>query len=305
MKLPADKRKKILERIDRFIEGKYNVVSGKLKKTLGLYNTSEVSSLTGSVTHYGSARLELKPYMTPFYRLFDLFPKERRHDKTCFRNLKIYKDKYLLNSLLKIRTAVDENKWIPFSQVARGSGVIKSTFLAYTDAAGEKVHFFNENTFGMGGLCLELDLVWQCPRRLYVDWLLSAGDTQRVKDSIMTEELLAAQFQKWLICKFHGKRVARSAIICTGDNDPVNGWLIRNRAKHSFQSCLVALSDVLSFTQNVTFLHSWISSQEMEWAGADILSRYPRRFMFGRKVLRVNRQLFLEFKTFFHSGMTG
>lgn len=130
LKLPADKRKKILDRIDRFIKGRFNVVSGLPKKTAFLFNTSEISSLTGSLCSYATVRNDLVPYMTPFYRLFGAFPKDRRHDKFCFRRLNLNSNTYLLNSLKKIRQAVDENDWIPFTQAARASGTVLGTYFA-------------------------------------------------------------------------------------------------------------------------------------------------------------------------------
>ena len=51
LKLPADKQKTILQKIDRFVAGNRHVKKGTKKKTKFLYNAKEIASLAGSLVH--------------------------------------------------------------------------------------------------------------------------------------------------------------------------------------------------------------------------------------------------------------
>ena len=67
---------------------------------------------------------------------------------------------------------------------------------------------------------------------------------------------------------------------------------------------MVALSDFSRLTFGSSYIHSTCTTDEMKCAGADGLSRYPMRNIFGIKVKRVSKTLFKEFLAFFKTGTT-
>lgn len=171
----------------------------------------------------------------------------------------------------------------------------------------------------MGGICFDLGFAWQCSRRVFVPFLNSAKDSQKDKLHINAEELLALQLGKFLLLSqdnatFMGATAspptpppATGALSSFnnevwGDNHTAQGWLRKNRAKHFFLSILVSITDSLTNKCNTAFLHTTCSSKQMEYAGADVLSRFRRRRIFGIPVLLVTRAIFEEFTSFFSSG---
>ena len=54
---------------------------------------------------------------------------------------------------------------------------------------------------------------------------------------------------------------------------------------------------------NSYFIHPTISSEDMESSGADRLSRVPCKTIFQVQVIKINRDMFHEFTTFFHTGL--
>ena len=71
VKLPLDKRLRILNRIETFTNGTLNVITGQKKKTKFLYSGREIAAVSGSLLHFSEIHFELKPFLTPFYRLLD------------------------------------------------------------------------------------------------------------------------------------------------------------------------------------------------------------------------------------------
>ena len=216
IRLPGDKKRRILDKLDNLRTGRKNIKTNAMKKVPYLFNSAEISSVAGSLVHFCVTHNTLVPFLTPFYRLLDPF----KYRPKAFLRLNILDNKSLMHSVKIMREAVHVNKWIPFHQVAKSYGTVRDTFVTYADAAGES-SIFNPEAFGMGGLCYDLNFAWQCPRRIFVPFLRSAIDTQTIKDSIASEELLAQQLNKFLLGKFRPKEMKRNCLWCVGDNAPV------------------------------------------------------------------------------------
>ena len=300
--MPADKQISILHKLQNFRNGDKNVITGRPKKTKFLYSAREIASLIGSLVHFTSIHHELKPYIVPFFRLFDNYQLTTRHSYRIFKRLNITRNKWLQKSLDVLTQAVQTNAMVPFAKAARHFGKPLRTVLAYADAAGEPEPGSVEPSYGMGGYIPMLNFAWQCKRDIYLSFLLNAGDTQTKKDSINSEELLAQQLQKWLMSEFLPSHISRLAVWCFCDNKAAYSWLRDNTAVHGFQASLVSLSSVLEFTYNMKFFSLWCSTDSMKHSGADELSRVKLRFLNGCKVLQVSRKIFLRFKAF-HAGM--
>ena len=67
LKLPADKRKKILDKIVNFRNGNIHIIKKTPKKTPFLYTAQEVSSLAGSCVHFTAIQKRFISSITPFY----------------------------------------------------------------------------------------------------------------------------------------------------------------------------------------------------------------------------------------------
>ena len=198
VKLHADKRRNILDKLTNFKEGKVNLLTKLPKKTRWLYSPREITSLTGSLVHFGCLHSHLKPTLIPFYRLLDRYDLSSLNCWRSFRSINIEKNKWLSKSLEIMIVAVTHNKWVPFAEAAASFNKSLQTLSCYADAAGPPSDY-NIHSYGMGGICYELDFAWQCKRSIYLPFLTNVHDTQTIDDSIMSDELLAQQFQKWLI----------------------------------------------------------------------------------------------------------
>ena len=336
IRLPGDKRSKMTRAIANALSGAYNIKTNEPKKTPFLFSDREWSSLMGLLQYFVDSRPTLKPFLTPLFRASDRFgPATSNHDgyagkrPPVFRKIPILKGTNLQKCLVSFMEIIAMNCLIPFQNAFRRPCLpCTHTFNLYCDAAGEKSPF-NRHAFGMGGICYDFGFAWQCPRKVFVPFLNSAKDTQKDKIHINAEELLAQQVGKYMFLSqilgadFNGDLsgtppaptpagnpiFSRSlntpqniGVWCWGDNDTAQCWLRKNRAKHFFLSRLVALTDALAVKANATFVHTSCSSEQMEYAGADELSRFRRRSIFGIPVLLVTRSLFEDFKLFFSSG---
>ena len=304
IKLPADKQSKILTRINRFLAGNVDVRTGVEKKIPYLYSAREIAALTGSILVFIAIHQHFKHRMTAFYRLLDQFNVASVGGWEKQKRLKITSNYWLQQSLLTLRKAVMENAWVPFKQAAQFISPLKCAMNVYSDAAGEKTKY-NEHSYGMGGVCYEAPLAWQMARKIYVPFLNSARDTQTNPESISSEELLAQQFSKWLLAEMVPEKLKKCALYCWGDNDGVQRWLRKGRAKHSFQSHMVAITNKIETVFDAKCTHVWCSTDDMECAGADGLSRRFMRWIFGLPVLHISRATFLKFRSSsFFPGIT-
>ena len=297
LKLPADKQKTIIKKIERFVEGKLNVRTAKPKRTPFLYSGREIASLGGSLVHFAGIHHDVKPRLTPVYRLLDNFSGKT----TSFKRLNITSNFWLLNSLKYIKHAVEQNNYVPFSHVAQVYGRPLATFPVYSDGAG-KPSEFNLESYGIGGVCYEQRVAWQCPRNVYTPFLNQYADSRPDLEHISIEELLAQQLSKFIIMRIVGKFSSRICYECCGDNEPAQKALNKNSSKREFASALVSLSRVLANSMNCVFIHPMITSKDMEHAGADLLSRKPVETLNDIQVLKINRRMFKEFTSFFRSG---
>ena len=126
---------------------------------------------------------QLKPLLTPIYRLFDTFKIDTRASYHKFRSLKILQDKWVMNSLNIIQCAVDGNDWVPFNVAASCFGKTKTAIHTYAEAAGEPDDVFNPTPYGCGGISEDLGFAWQCRRESYLSFLKNVNDktNERVK----------------------------------------------------------------------------------------------------------------------------
>ena len=53
------------------MNGELDVTTGNKKKTKYLYAGREIAAVSGSLLHFSEIHHEMKPYLTPFYRLLD------------------------------------------------------------------------------------------------------------------------------------------------------------------------------------------------------------------------------------------
>ena len=73
-------------------------------------------------------------------------------------------------------------------------------------------------------------------------------------------------------------------------------WIAKYAARHAFQSKLLCLQSKIEADFMCKITPIWISSEDMIISRADALSRFEYREMLGIKVLKINRQLFSQFK---------
>ena len=296
LKLPADKQKTILDKIDRFVAGDLHVKKGTPKKTRFLYNAKEIASLAGSLVHWATIHPELKPNLTPVYRLMNYFP-----EINSFRRLKIHDNMWLLNSLKTIKLSVQLNEYVPFHTVAQAYGTPQATIRCYSDGAG-KASPFNHQVYGIGGICTDQRLAWQCKRSIFEPFLKRFPDSRPTIDHISVEELLAQQLMKFTLHKVVGNFTRRICYECIGDNEATQNALTNNKSKREFASSLISISDILAVKMNSIFIHPIISSEAMQAAGADELSRIPMKTILGIKVIKINKPMFEDFTNFYLSG---
>ena len=69
--LPADKKRKTLNKLTAFEKGDINIISQLPKTTRFLFSAREVASLSGSLVHFATAHQHLVSNIVPFYRLLD------------------------------------------------------------------------------------------------------------------------------------------------------------------------------------------------------------------------------------------
>lgn len=210
IKLPMDKRKTLLDRLNLFKNGKVNLLTNKSKKTPFLYNAREIGCVAGSMNHFIGIHPQLKPLLTPIYRLCDPYKLDTRAKYNQFRSLKIQQNKWLMRSLNTLQEAIYRNEWVPFAVAANCFGKTKTAIHTYADAAGEP-DYFNPAPFGCGGISEDLGFAWQCRRGLYLTFLKNVNDTQTNELSINTEELMAQLLNMFLIFKYH-PQLTRCAI---------------------------------------------------------------------------------------------
>ena len=110
LKLPADKRKKILDKILHFKEGKIHVIKKTPKKTPFLYTAQEVSSLAGSCVHFTALQKRLIPSITPIYRLLHNWDLGGGKNWKQFKRLYVQNNIWLLRSLNTLEDAVTKNE---------------------------------------------------------------------------------------------------------------------------------------------------------------------------------------------------
>ena len=80
VKMPADKKVTILSRLKRFSMGHSHVITGTPKKSKFLFSGQEIAAIAGSLLHFADIHHNLKPYLTPFYRLLDGYDlSEKKH----------------------------------------------------------------------------------------------------------------------------------------------------------------------------------------------------------------------------------
>ena len=296
LKLPADKQKTILQKIDRFVAGNRHVKKGTKKKTKFLYNAKEIASLAGSLVHWATIHPEVKPCLSPIYRLMNYFP-----EMNSFRRLNISNNIWLLNSLKTLQQSIQLNEYVPFHTVAQAYGRPRATIRCYSDGAG-KTSPDNPQVFGIGGLCFDQKVAWQCRRSVFEPFLRKFPDSRPTIDHINLEELLAQQLMKFILHKIVGTFTRRICYECIGDNEAAQQALTNNKSKREFASSLISISDVLALKMNSIFIHPTISSKTMEVAGADDLSRYSMNEILGIKVIKINKRMFEDFNNFYLSG---
>ena len=129
MKLPMDKRKKILDKLTNFVNGDVNIITKKPKKTKYLFSVREISSLSGLLVHFCILQRSLIPALTPFYRLLDNWDFAGKNPWSVVKRLNLVKNKWLGFAVNKIFDAVYKNEWIPFTQVACSYGQRKRNIL--------------------------------------------------------------------------------------------------------------------------------------------------------------------------------
>ena len=59
-KLPINKQVALLKRIDTFMDGQFNVITGKEKSKKYLFSGREIAAVSGSLLHFSEIHFELK-----------------------------------------------------------------------------------------------------------------------------------------------------------------------------------------------------------------------------------------------------
>ena len=299
VKLPVNKQVSMINKINTFIDGKINILSGESKKKRFLYSGREIAAISGSLLHFSEIHFQLKPHLTPFYRLLDGYILAKRHHWDIYRQLNIdRKNSYIYRSLLVFRSALEHNDWVRFDCAINQKMTICRIIRTFADASGSPVPWATSAVghYGVGGFSWDLQFAWQMPKHTYIPWLKNAGDSQSDPCSINTEELMTQMLNIWLIKAFFPDQLFKSAILAHVDNSGVDRWIARYAAKHAFQSKLLCLQSKIEADFKCKVTPIWISSGEMILSRADALSRFEYQDMLGIKVLKINRQLFRQFK---------
>ena len=167
IRLPGDKRAKILRILVNALNGDKNLRTNLPKKQSFLFSDREWSTLIGLLQFFVHSKPVLKPYLTPIFRAADTFATDNsgqyaltKHGKKnppIFRRIPILEGSDLQKTMVFLMEIIAMNCLIPF-QCAFKRPAFTSTYVfnMYTDAAGE-LSIFNRNAFGMGGICYELD----------------------------------------------------------------------------------------------------------------------------------------------------